>query len=34
MEGGDFGTEAALAEFESELPPQAAVRLVLPKRGL
>jgi hypothetical protein len=29
MEGGDFSTEAALAEFESELPPQAAVRLVL-----
>jgi shikimate kinase len=29
VEGGDFGTEAALAAFESELPPQAAVRLVL-----
>ena len=29
VEGGDFGTEAALAEFESELPPHAAVRLVL-----
>jgi shikimate kinase len=29
VEGGDFGTEAALAEFESELPPQTAVRLVL-----
>lgn len=28
IEGGDFGTETALAEFESELPPQAAVRLV------
>ena len=29
VEGGDFGTDAALAEFENELPPQAAVRLVL-----
>jgi shikimate kinase len=29
VEGGDFGTEAALAEFESELPPEAAVKLVL-----
>jgi shikimate kinase len=28
VEGGDFATEAALAEFERELPPQAAVRLV------
>jgi shikimate kinase len=29
VEGGDFGTKAALAEFETELPPPAAVRLVL-----
>lgn len=29
VEGGDFATEAALAEFESELPAEAVVRLVL-----
>ncbi|MFL5950191.1 MAG: adenylyl-sulfate kinase [Gaiellaceae bacterium] len=29
VEGGDFDTDAALAEFESELPPQATVRPVL-----
>jgi shikimate kinase len=29
VEGGDFGTEAALTEFERALPAQAVVRLVL-----